>query len=112
MISRPPNLQDAQDLTVGINGVLGMHSFAGLLVAVLVIAHIALVIAADPANLGPLDLINASNRTRAVTAATVALGGLIGLAVCSPAGTVVAAWRPRIIPAIATPLGYPPYMAA
>jgi 3-phenylpropionate/trans-cinnamate dioxygenase ferredoxin reductase subunit len=67
--------------TFGIDGVLGMHSFAGLLAAVLIAAHIALVIAANPANLGLLNLVAAPNRARAATAATVALAVLIGLTV-------------------------------
>jgi predicted ferric reductase len=67
--------------TLGIEGVLGIHRFAGLVVAVLVLLHIALVVAANPANAGLLDVVHAPNRARAATGATVALGGLIGLAV-------------------------------
>ena len=65
--------------TIGIEGVLGMHAFAGLLVAVLIAAHIALVLAANPANLGLLNPVDAPNRARAATAATAALVLLIGL---------------------------------
>lgn len=65
--------------TVGIDTVVGMHAFAGLLVTVLVIAHITLVVAANPANLGLLNLITAPNRARAATAATAALAALIAL---------------------------------
>jgi 3-phenylpropionate/trans-cinnamate dioxygenase ferredoxin reductase subunit len=67
--------------TFGIDGVLSMHRFAGLLLAALVLAHIALVLAANPHNIGLLDIVHAPNRARAATGATVALGGLIGLAV-------------------------------
>jgi predicted ferric reductase len=65
--------------TIGIEGVLGMHTFAGLLVAVLIAAHIALVLAANPANIGLLNPLEAPNRARAATAATAALAILIGL---------------------------------
>jgi 3-phenylpropionate/trans-cinnamate dioxygenase ferredoxin reductase subunit len=64
----------------GIDGVLGMHRFAGLIAAVFVLAHIALVLAANPANIGLLDIVHAPHRAQAATGATVALGGLIGLA--------------------------------
>jgi predicted ferric reductase len=67
--------------TLGIEGVLGIHRFAGLVVAVLVLLHIALVVAANPANASLLDVVHAPNRARAATGATVALGGLIGLTV-------------------------------
>jgi predicted ferric reductase len=65
--------------TLGIDTVLSMHTFAGLLVTVLVTAHIALVIAANPAHLALLNLITAPNRARAATTATAALAILITL---------------------------------
>ncbi|PZS38170.1 MAG: hypothetical protein DLM62_15200, partial [Pseudonocardiales bacterium] len=65
--------------TFGIDGVLGMHRFAGLLVAALVLAHIVLVVAVNPANVGLLDIVHAPNRARAATGATVALGAMIWL---------------------------------
>ena len=65
----------------GIDGVLGMHRFAGLLVTALVFAHIVLVVAVNPANLGLLDIVHAPNRARAAAGATAALGALIGLTV-------------------------------
>jgi 3-phenylpropionate/trans-cinnamate dioxygenase ferredoxin reductase subunit len=65
--------------TFGIEGVLGIHRFVGLLVALLVLTHIALVMAANPANVELLDIVHAPGRARAATGATVALGGLIGL---------------------------------
>ncbi|HEU0129151.1 MAG TPA: ferric reductase-like transmembrane domain-containing protein, partial [Pseudonocardiaceae bacterium] len=67
--------------TFGIEQVLGIHRFVGLLAAVLVFAHVALVIAADPANVALLDIAAAPGRARAATGATVGLGGLIALAV-------------------------------
>jgi predicted ferric reductase len=67
--------------TFGIDGVLGMHRFAGLLVTALVLAHIVLVVAVNPANLGLLDIVHAPNRARAATGATGALGALIALTV-------------------------------
>ncbi|MGH3939961.1 MAG: ferredoxin reductase family protein [Pseudonocardiaceae bacterium] len=65
--------------TFGIEGVLGMHRYVGLMAAVLVLAHIALVIATDPANVALLHLGQAPGRARAATGATVALGALIML---------------------------------
>jgi 3-phenylpropionate/trans-cinnamate dioxygenase ferredoxin reductase subunit len=65
--------------TLGIDTVLSMHPFAGLLVTVLVIAHIALVIAANPAHLDLLNLITAPNRARAAATATAALAILVAL---------------------------------
>jgi len=65
--------------TFGIDKVLDMHTFAGLLVTVLVAIHIALVMAANPANIGLLNIITAPNRARAATAATTALAILIAL---------------------------------
>jgi hypothetical protein len=55
-----------------------MHRFAGLLATAFVLAHIVLVVAVNPANLGLLDIAHAPNRARA---ATGALGVLIVLTV-------------------------------
>ncbi|MGH3874702.1 MAG: ferredoxin reductase family protein [Pseudonocardiaceae bacterium] len=65
----------------GIDGVLGMHRFAGLVAAILVVVHIVLVVAADPANTALFDVIHAPGRTRAALGATTALGAMIALAV-------------------------------
>ncbi|HKR49314.1 MAG TPA: ferredoxin reductase family protein [Pseudonocardiaceae bacterium] len=65
--------------TFGIDGVLGMHRFVGLMVAVLVLVHIALVVAVDPGNVELFDVVHAPYRARAAVGAMVALGGLIGL---------------------------------
>ncbi|MGH3936998.1 MAG: ferredoxin reductase family protein [Pseudonocardiaceae bacterium] len=66
--------------TFGIDGVLSVHRFAGLVVAVLVALHIVLVIAANPANLALFDVVHAPKRTRAAIGATLGFGGLVGLA--------------------------------
>lgn len=65
--------------TLGIEGVLSTHRFVGLLVALLVLAHIALVVAEDPAKVALFDVFHAPGRARAAIGATVALGALIGL---------------------------------
>ncbi|MGH3916754.1 MAG: ferredoxin reductase family protein [Pseudonocardiaceae bacterium] len=65
--------------TFGIEGVLGMHRYVGLMAAVLVLAHLALVVATDPANVALLDLGQAPGRARAATGATLGLGVLITL---------------------------------
>ena len=67
--------------TFGIDGVLGLHRFVGLLFAVLVGLHIVLVVAANPANTGLFDVVHAPQSARSAVGATVALGGLIGLSV-------------------------------
>jgi predicted ferric reductase len=67
--------------TFGIERVIGLHRYVGVLAAVLVFAHLALVVAADPANVALLDVFNAPNRARAATGATVGIGAMIVLAV-------------------------------
>lgn len=67
--------------TFGIEGVLAMHRFIGVLAAALVFAHLALVIAADPGNVSLLDIFNAPARAKAATGATAGLVGLIVLSV-------------------------------
>ncbi|MGB6163954.1 MAG: ferredoxin reductase family protein [Pseudonocardiaceae bacterium] len=67
--------------TFGIDGVLGIHRFAGLTVTLLVSLHIVLVLAANPANVALLDALHAPNRARAGLGAAVALGALSLLAV-------------------------------
>lgn len=63
----------------GIDGVLGIHRFIGLSVTLLVLLHVVLVVAADPANLALLDVLHAPSRARAAVGSTVALGALIAL---------------------------------
>ncbi|MGH3853787.1 MAG: ferredoxin reductase family protein [Pseudonocardiaceae bacterium] len=65
--------------TLGIDGVLGIHRFVGLAVALLVSLHVVLVLAAHPANVALLDVLHAPNRARVALGATVALGALIAL---------------------------------
>ncbi|MGH3827998.1 MAG: ferredoxin reductase family protein [Pseudonocardiaceae bacterium] len=65
--------------TLGIDGVLGIHRFAGLALALLVGLHVVLVVVAHPANVVLLDVLHAPNRARVALGATVALGALIAL---------------------------------
>lgn len=67
--------------TFGIDGVLSIHRFIGLAVALLVALHIVLVVVAKPANLGLFDIVHAPNRARAAVGATAALVALIVLTV-------------------------------
>ncbi len=67
--------------TFGIDRVLSMHRFVGLAVTLLVLLHVILVVAANPANLALFDIVHAPNPARAAVGATVALGALIALAV-------------------------------
>lgn len=66
--------------TLGIDGVLGIHRFVGLVVTLLVGLHIILVVAAKPANVALFDVVHAPDRARAAVGATVALGALVALA--------------------------------
>ncbi|MGH3672950.1 MAG: ferric reductase-like transmembrane domain-containing protein, partial [Pseudonocardiaceae bacterium] len=67
--------------TFGIDGVLSIHRFIGMAVALLVALHIVLVVVAKPANLDLLDVVHAPNRARAAVGAAVALAALIVLTV-------------------------------
>ncbi|MGH3794348.1 MAG: ferredoxin reductase family protein [Pseudonocardiaceae bacterium] len=65
--------------TFGIEQVINIHRYVGLIAALLVVAHLALVVVADPSSTALLNVDVAPNRARAATGATVALGALIGL---------------------------------
>jgi 3-phenylpropionate/trans-cinnamate dioxygenase ferredoxin reductase subunit len=65
----------------GIESVIDLHRFLGVVTAALVFAHLACVVAADPANLALLDLATAPARAQAATVATMALVALAGIAV-------------------------------
>lgn len=66
---------------LGIDGVLGVHRWIGMLAALLVLAHVVLVLAANPANIALLDVRHAPRPANAGVAATVTLVALVGLAV-------------------------------
>jgi predicted ferric reductase len=63
----------------GIESVIDVHRFLGVVTAALVFAHLACVVAADPANVALLNFETAPGRARAAVGATVALAALIGL---------------------------------
>jgi predicted ferric reductase len=65
----------------GIESVIDVHRFLGIVAAALVFVHLACVIAADPANVALLDFETAPKRAQAATGATVALAVLAALAV-------------------------------
>jgi 3-phenylpropionate/trans-cinnamate dioxygenase ferredoxin reductase subunit len=65
----------------GIESVIDLHRFLGVVTAALVFAHLACVVAAKPANFTLLDLTDAPGRAKAATVATLALVGLAVLAV-------------------------------
>ena len=65
----------------GITALLGAHRALGVLSAASVLVHIAVVIAADPANVALLSWVFAPPRARAATGATLALAGVIALGV-------------------------------
>ncbi len=66
---------------LGIEQLVRVHRYFGLVALGLVLAHTALVVAADPANIGLLDLAHAPPRARAATTATIAMVLLAGTAV-------------------------------
>ncbi|HEY4420405.1 MAG TPA: ferredoxin reductase family protein [Pseudonocardia sp.] len=63
----------------GIESVIDIHRFLGVVTAALVFAHLACVVAADPANIALLNFETAPARARAAVGATVALAALVGL---------------------------------
>ncbi|MEJ3654208.1 ferredoxin reductase family protein [Actinomycetes bacterium KLBMP 9759] len=65
----------------GIESVMEVHRFLGVVAAVLVLAHLACVVAADPTNVALLDVPRAPGRAVAAVGATVAIMLLIGAAV-------------------------------
>jgi predicted ferric reductase len=65
----------------GIESVIEIHRFLGVASAVLVLVHLACVVAANPANLALLNFPNAPGRAQAATLATVSLVGLVLLAI-------------------------------
>ena len=65
----------------GIESVIEIHRFLGVASAILVLAHLACVVAANPANLGLFDWGIAPGRARAAVLATVSLIALVLLAV-------------------------------
>ncbi|TWF77696.1 putative ferric reductase [Pseudonocardia hierapolitana] len=65
----------------GIESVIDLHRFLGVVTAALVFAHLACVVAADPANVTLLDLTSAPGRAKAATVSTLALVALAGLTV-------------------------------
>jgi 3-phenylpropionate/trans-cinnamate dioxygenase ferredoxin reductase subunit len=65
----------------GIESVIDLHRFLGVVTAALVFAHLACVVAAKPANITLLDLTSAPGRAKAATIAALALVGLAVLAV-------------------------------
>jgi predicted ferric reductase len=65
----------------GIESVIELHRFLGVVTAALVFAHLACVVAADPANLALLDLVEARRAAQAATLSTIALVALAALAV-------------------------------
>jgi predicted ferric reductase len=64
----------------GIESVVDVHRFLGIVTAALVLAHLACVVAEDPANIALLDIVRAPARAQAATTATVALLALAALA--------------------------------
>ncbi|GAA0895219.1 ferredoxin reductase family protein [Pseudonocardia zijingensis] len=65
----------------GIESVIDVHRFLGIVTASLIFAHLACVVAADPANITLLDLTTAPGRARAATVSTLALIALAVLTV-------------------------------
>jgi predicted ferric reductase len=65
----------------GIESVIDLHRFLGVVTAALVFAHLACVVAAKPANINLLDLTTAPGRAKAATVSTLALVALAVLTV-------------------------------
>ncbi|WP_214370057.1 ferric reductase-like transmembrane domain-containing protein [Pseudonocardia sp. H11422] len=67
--------------TFGIERLMRLHRWLGLLALVLVLVHLAMVLVADPRNVALLDLTSAPGRARAGTVAALAMVVLVALAV-------------------------------
>jgi predicted ferric reductase len=65
----------------GIENVIEVHRFLGLSAAILVLAHLACVVAADPTAVALLDFTHSRPPAKAAVAATVALAALVGSAI-------------------------------
>jgi predicted ferric reductase len=65
----------------GIESVIEVHRFLGVVTAALVFAHLACVVAEDPANITLLNLATAPGRAKAATVSTLALIALAALTV-------------------------------
>ena len=91
----------------GIESVIDLHRFLGIVSAALVFAHLACVVAADPANLALLDLTAAPARAQAATISTMALVGLAVLAVLrNRARLSYELWKWSHVALAATVLGF------
>src|SRR5687768_15167309 len=64
----------------GIESVIDVHRFLGVITASLVFAHLACVVAANPVNIALMNLSTAPPRAKAATTATLALIALAALA--------------------------------
>ncbi|WP_214368378.1 ferric reductase-like transmembrane domain-containing protein [Pseudonocardia sp. H11422] len=63
----------------GIENVIGIHRYLGILTAVLIATHLAFVVAADPAKVALLNVFTAPPRAQAAVAASLALAALVPL---------------------------------
>ncbi len=66
----------------GIENVIDLHRFLGIITAALVLVHLACVVAADPTNTALLDFANAPGRAQNATIATIGLVAIVTLAIC------------------------------
>jgi predicted ferric reductase len=91
----------------GIESVIDVHRFLGVVTASLVFAHLACVVAEKPANIALLDLTVAPTRAKAATVATLALVALAVLAVLrSRARLSYELWKWTHVALAATVLGF------
>jgi predicted ferric reductase len=78
----------------GIESVIDIHRFLGVVTATLVFVHLACVVAANPANVALLNFETAPARARAAVGATAALAALVALvAVKGRTGLRYELWR-------------------
>lgn len=75
-----PSRIRALNRAFGIESVIEVHRFLGVITAVLVLAHLACVVAADPSNVALLDVLAAPARAVAAVGATAALVVMVGAA--------------------------------
>lgn len=77
-----PSRMRSLNRAFGIENVIDLHRFLGIVTSAMVLLHLACVVAADPTNLALLNFPAAPGRAQNATVATLGLVAIIVLAVC------------------------------
>jgi predicted ferric reductase len=77
-----PSRMRSLNRAFGIENVIDLHRFLGIVTAALVLLHLACVVASDPTNLALLNFPAAPGRAQNATVATLGLVAIVVLAIC------------------------------